>query len=77
MKITYNPIEYPTSYFDDLECGDIFRYRDEGYFMRVRTRGDISRTNAVCLDDYSLVYFDDDDQVTPVNATLDIEGEEP
>lgn len=77
MKITYNPIEYPTSYFDDLDCGDIFGYRDEGYFMKVKTRGDISRANAVCLDDYSLVYFDDDDQVTPVDATLTIEGEEP
>lgn len=76
MKITYNPLGLPTSYFDVLDCGDIFRYKDE-YFMRVKTRGDISRANAVCLDDYSLVYFDDDDQVTPVDATLTIEGEEP
>lgn len=75
MKITYNHIE-PTSY-DDLDCGDIFRYSDEGYFMKVKTRGDISRANAVCLDDYSLVYFDEDDQVTPINATLEIKGEEP
>lgn len=72
MKITYIPI-----YFDDLECGDIFSYRDKGYFMRVKTREDIGCANAVCLDDYSLVYFNNDDQVTPVNATLDIEGEEP
>lgn len=77
MKITYNPIEYPTSYFYDLDCGDIFSYGDEGYFMRIKTRGDISRANAVCLDDYSLVYFDEDEQVTPVDATLNIIGEEP
>ena len=77
MRITYNPIKYPILYFDDLDCGAIFRYEDEGYFMRIKTRGDINRANAICLEDYSLVYFDEDDQVTPVDATLTIEGEEP
>lgn len=77
MKITYNPIGYPTMNFSELINGVIFRYEHEGYFMKVRTRGDISRVNAVSLADYSLLYFDDEDQVTPVDATLDIEGEEP
>lgn len=77
MRITYNPIKYPILYFDDLDCGAIFRYKDEGYFMRIKTRGDINRANAICLEGYSLVYFDEDDQVTPVDATLTIEGEEP
>ena len=77
MRISYDPIEDPTSYFDDLDCGAIFRYKDEGYFMRIKTRGDINRANAICLDDYSLVCFDVDDQVTPVDAILTIKGEEP
>lgn len=77
MKITYNPIGYPTMNFSDLANGVIFRYESEGYFMKTRTGRDISRVNAVSLEDYSLLYFDGEDQVTPVDATLTIEGEEP
>ena len=77
MRISYDPIEDPISYFDDLDCGAIFRYNDEGYFMRIKTRGDISRANAICLDDYSLVYFDEDDQVITVDAILTIKGKDP
>ena len=77
MRISYDPIEDPISYFNDLDHGTIFRYNDEGYFMKIRTRGDISRVNAICLYDYSLVYFDDDDHVTPVDAILTVKGKEP
>lgn len=77
MRISYDPIEDPASYFSDLANGTIFRYEGEGYFMKVRTRGDISRVNAVSLADYSLLYFDDEDQVIPVDAILTIKGEEP
>lgn len=75
MRITYNPID-PTIDFNDLTEGEIFRYNDEGYFMKTRERGGaINDSNAVCLEDYSLVHFDDEEQIVPVDATLIIEGE--
>lgn len=76
MKITYNPIGHPTTNFSDLDYGTVFRYEHEGYFMKTRGYKNALAT-AVSLTDYSLLYFDDDDQVTPVDATLDIKGEEP
>lgn len=79
MKITYNPLGHPTTDYSDLDYGTIFRYEYKGYFMKTREerRGDIGRVNAVSLEDYSFLCFDDDDQVTPVDAILTIKGEEP
>ena len=76
MKISYDPIEDPTAYFSDLANGTIFRYESEGYFMKIRTRGDSGLVYAICLQDYSLLYFDGEDQVIPVEAILTIKGEE-
>lgn len=76
MKITYNPIGYPTMDYSDIAYGTIFRYEHEGYFMKTRGRED-ALVGAVSLTDYSVLYFNDDDQVTPVDATLNIKGEEP
>ena len=61
--------------FSVIELGDLFEYKGI-YFIRIKNvmDGDICRVyNALNLEANQVVYFNDDDIVTPVNGYLVIE----
>lgn len=66
MKMTKRDVVV-TINFENLECGDVFRY-DDAIYMVIE---EISKYNAVNLDDGTVVHFDDYDAVVELdNAEL-------
>lgn len=72
MKID-NKIYNNYTTFDELECGDVFIYRDE---VCMRTDGGDDESNAVSLESGYLMHFFGGDDIRVVAATLTVEWKE-
>ena len=58
--------------FKDLESGDVFIF-DGDYFIKAYNSDNFTKANAFDLKDGIIIDMDDNDIITPVNATIIIE----